>query len=237
VLKKTPILIKEALNSLPTSLDAAYDEVMGRMKEQERKAAAFHVMSWVFNAGRSLRMNELCEALVIQEGNRVIDEESIQSSDNIIEMCESLVVCDQSTKVVTFAHYTVKEYLGSSCGSQLLPAASLAKKCLTYLASDVFENPLPEDEDEFREWLNKHPFSSYAVNFWTSIDDDPDVQGLLFATIGSPTKRRDFARIQDVDNWWVNVRMSEPFLHILVRAELEKICEAFVDNMQVYHPT
>jgi hypothetical protein len=69
------------------------------------------------------------------------------------------------------------------------------------LASDVFQNPLPEDESEIREWLKKHPFSSYAVSFWTSIDDDPDAQDLLFAAIGSATKRRDLARIQDVDSW------------------------------------
>jgi hypothetical protein len=218
-------------------LDAAYDEVMGRMKEQERKAAAFHVMSWVFRARRSLRMSELCEALVIQEGNRVIGEESIQNSDSIIEMCESLVVCDQSTDFVTFAHYTVQEYLSSSCGSQLLPSTSLGRKCLTYLASDVFQKPLPEDESEFGEWLKKHPFSNYAVNFWTAIDDDADVQDLLFMAIGSATKRRDFARIQDAGVWWVDMRMSEALLHILVKAGLEKICQAFVNNMQVYDPS
>jgi hypothetical protein len=179
-------------------------------------------------------MKELCEALVIQEGNTQIDEESIQGSDNIIELCESLLVRDQSTDYVTFAHYTVQEYLTSSCASQLLPAISITKLCLTYLASDLFESPLPEDELEFSEWLKRHPFSVYAVNFWHShFNEDENLNDLLFQSIGLATRRRDFARIQETD-LWSNIRMRDPFLHILVRIGAERGCHDFLESMEEY---
>lgn len=228
-------MIKEALSSLPTSLDAAYDEVIGRMKDQERKAAAFRVMSWIFHAGRALQMKELCEALVIQEGNKQVDEESIQGPDSIIELCESLLVWDQSTDYVTFAHYTVQEYLTSACSSQLLPSSTISKMCLTYLASDLFESPLPEDELEFGKWLSSHPFSNYAVNFWHShFNEGENLNGLLFRSVGLATRRHDFARIEKAYTWWSD-DMSSPFLHILVKFGLERACHDFLSNMEEYY--
>jgi hypothetical protein len=165
--KAVPVEMKDALTSLPLSLQDAYDKTFEPMTEGQ-KQVTFQVMSWIYHAVRPLRMRELQEALVIQERKREYDEDSIQEHREIVAECASLVEYDTSTDIVRFAHYTVQEYLRDRCMPKLLPSITLGKRCLTYLNTTLFDETLPESDDELNSWLETHQFSRYAVCWWAS---------------------------------------------------------------------
>lgn len=230
-----PIQMKEALDSLPTNFEEAYGRALQPMTEGQKRAA-FRVMSWIFHARRPLLMRELREALVIHEEKKELDEDSIQGPSEIIGECASLVVYDKTTDTVAFAHYTVQEYLRDHCMDRLLPSSTLAKLCLAYLNSNVFQNSLPEDEEEFSKWLDEHQFSRYAVCWWAShiqednVEERTDIQAEFFNALAPKNKRTMFYRIESRIEFYPT--LSEPFLHILVRKGLTALCRAFLDRVE-----
>ena len=76
---------------------------------------------------------------VLKRGHADIDGDPKFVTDDIIEMCQSLVVHEESSGVVRFIHPTVQEFLKSL---ELLPVINLAKTCLTYLENNAFDRHL-----------------------------------------------------------------------------------------------
>ena len=105
-------------------------------------------------------MNELRELLVIEEGDTELDERQ-SSAEDIIAVCQSLIVCDPQSNVVRFTHFTVQEFL-EKCKDKLLLPTELAKVCLTYLAFDVFEEGPCPDEKSFNRRSNIHLSYDYV---------------------------------------------------------------------------
>ena len=63
-------------------------------------------------------MGELCEALVIEVGETDYNDENIDRPNEIIDACQGLVVHDEQTDVVRFAH-KVQAYLKDHCSSNI----------------------------------------------------------------------------------------------------------------------
>jgi len=75
------------------------------------------------------------EALYAEEPLSDLDCRKFVAVD-IIGMCHSLVVHEESDGIVRFIHFTVQEFLKSLT----LPVIYLAKTCVTYLQCDAFNN-------------------------------------------------------------------------------------------------
>src|ERR1700737_4476296 len=182
----------KALNTVPMDLDAAYDDVMDRIKGSSggAKELALEVLSWIFRARRLLRMGELLEALVVEDGDEDLDRDCMLQPSQVIDCCKSLVVYDKSTELVRFVHYTVQEYIARKVHQELPPATKLALTCLTYLSFQTFSKL------EFRSIsVSYYQFGKYAAQFWGShtrgeAERLPQVQQSVVRLLRSETTRR-----------------------------------------------
>ena len=133
-----------ALRALPTKLSTAYHEVIDRITTQdaETEGAGMQTLAWIFHAARPLKMDELRVALDVEKGSPNADRAPQFSPVDVIEMCHSLVVHEESSGVVRFVHPTVQEYLKSFNLSKL----GLAKTCLSYLEHELFDGICSDQE-------------------------------------------------------------------------------------------
>jgi hypothetical protein len=113
-------------------------------------------------------MTELLQALILEdvEPDITLDELLLDmlTAADIIECCKSLVVYEESSGLVRFAHFTVHQYITEHASDRLPPATHLAKSCLTCLAIPAFDAcshlPLP-----YKPFV-KFRFYSYAYSHW-----------------------------------------------------------------------
>lgn len=127
-----PREVMAALDSAPRDLSDAYEAVFARIERRSKcaKSLALRTLSWVFYAKRSLHMDELREALAVRDSDIQLHETYLLDPGSIVEVCESLIVHDDSSGIVRFTHYTVQEFLQSNNVIPLLSMVDLAKTCL-----------------------------------------------------------------------------------------------------------
>jgi hypothetical protein len=155
--------MRKALNSLPSTPSKAYEQVLTRIRAAKHSSeTAFRTLTWIFHAKRAVRMDELREALVVQDKKQPVelDETDMQEllAADILEICQSLVVYEEASGVVRFSHFTVQEFLESQVRESklCLPEIELAKTCLAYLPLKVFDEDYPWDDDSWRYQLNHY---------------------------------------------------------------------------------
>jgi hypothetical protein len=185
--KYEPRKVIAALATLPQNLPAAYNDVLARIERRgaDRKAVAMKIFSWVFHAREPLRIEELQEAIVVEDGDTGINEEYLLDPPFIVDVCGSLVGYGKGHHIA-FTHYTVQEFFQNEGASFLLPVSYVAKTCLTYLAFNEL--------DSVATWESDHdasPFCVYAGRYWplhvqatmeTSTDIQISVLELLIST-------------------------------------------------------
>ena len=172
-----PSSIRKALDELPTTLDETYERALQGIPKEKRQHA-HHLFQCLVVAIRPLRVEELAELFAIE-----FDEDSGPSLNEgwrpenpenaILSACSTLVTLIQinSSKIVQFSHFSVKEYLTSvrlrtsEIGSDRhyhipLDAAHtvLAQACITVL--------LQLDENVDRKRLEMLPLVFYAARNW-----------------------------------------------------------------------
>lgn len=160
--------VKVALNSLPDELDKMYDEVLRRIRAQDKDDAvlALKVLGWIHHAARPLGTRELQHALAVEPGDTEFDKDGIPDIGFIVSICQGIVE-SRDNKPMKLVHYTVQEYLDRR-SVDLYPNAQteIAATCLTYLSFDEFaQGPLPHDE-AFDARMESFPLLQYASRYW-----------------------------------------------------------------------
>lgn len=96
--------VRNALEHLPTGVNATYDEVMVRTQRQNEddKTLAEHVLKWVTCACRSLTRKELQYVLAVAPDSEMTDVDLDALVDEVIlvEVCAGLVVIDESRGII-----------------------------------------------------------------------------------------------------------------------------------------
>jgi hypothetical protein len=228
----SPGRINAALGSLPKSLPDAYHKVVDQMEEGQ-KIFAFQIMSWILRAGRLLTIDELCEALSIQEDCDDLQEELIPEPDFVVKTCESLVEVDKESREVRFTHQTVKDFLQGHDTSLMLSNIDLAKVCLVYLGFSEFEKRC--DALDLATWdarMRKYKFSQYAILFWGlhtkgAGEGCVEVRKRLYIAFKSAEKFDSFIQLLGGE---LSRGFDMPFLHIMVRTGLATICRMLLDE-------
>jgi hypothetical protein len=234
-----PVGINAALSekSLPKSLPEAYRKVMDQMEEGQKKFA-FHIMSWIFHAGRLLTICELCEALSINDDSEDLREELIPQPDSIVESCESLVEVDKDSQEVRFTHQTVNEFLREHCTMQMLSSADLAKSCLIYLGFPEFDEPCLEIQF-LEQRFEKYKFSNYAARFWSlhtkgAGETRVEVRERLYTAFISAEREHSLDQLYGADKiFYLSKAINSSFLHIVASEGLATICRMLLhDNSE-----
>lgn len=167
----TPNEILEALDGLKNSstderpLDPTYKRAIETLKKQAKgpRALAINILSWLLKARRPMTVDEIRTAARLEPGKYKLDEFDLPADETLLDVCAGLVMIDEMSKTIKFAHYTVQEYL---LNNNIIPdniESKLAVVCITYLLFKVFEVP-PQTGETTRACLESHHFLRYVAS-------------------------------------------------------------------------
>lgn len=232
-IQRTPKAVRRALKELPQSIDETYDGMLSRIPEFDRNVAR-DALLWLSYAWRPLSLNELCEAVVLDDGINSLDEDSrLQHPRLILDICRGLITFNPESRRLALAHFSVKTYLTSdrikagrfSCFYLDDKSADtiLAKKCLSYLRFPEFESGYC-DWKGVKERQKSWPLLDYAAHTWAThtkaIGDNLDEalqQSIrdFFATSGYSQGGNFGAWVQILLPWspLPNIQSTEPLYY------------------------
>jgi hypothetical protein len=144
----TPRRVRNALKDLPGTLDDTYITLLGRVPEAGKQLVKEALM-WLSFCHRPLSVRELCEAVIIEENEREIDEDCrLPDPHLLLSLCQGLILQDEVSGSVTLAHGSIRSFLtGAAVKSspavlfaldQEDSARRIFRKCLSYLMLDAF---------------------------------------------------------------------------------------------------
>jgi len=188
------------MTDFPTSPQDVYRTVVNKMLAQkEFDDQPLRILSWILHAARPLKMEELQEALAVDEDVKELLERHKVAPETIVKSCEPLVDYDKFTRVVKFTHDTVREFLEEHCQDQLYPPQDLAKTCLYYLGLDEFNKPC-RDQKALQIRLEKFKFTEYACEYWGfhgrgTPKDEAEIEEVTFRTLETADTLQSVAQI------------------------------------------
>ncbi|RSL60738.1 hypothetical protein CEP54_006563 [Fusarium duplospermum] len=180
--------IKKSLKRLPQGLSETYAKLLMRSCPAD-VALVKKIMTWLAFSCVPLTLPQLWEALAIEKGEKMIDDESrLRSPQDILLLGNSLIAVSPDGHVA-LSHLSVRDYLVSAeiksnpktAVFALDPGIchrELAQDCLTYLLlSDLSSGP-SNTEQEYLSRLAHFPLLQYATKYWfyhtrnAAIDDE-----------------------------------------------------------------
>ncbi|UZP43279.1 hypothetical protein NXS19_011095 [Fusarium pseudograminearum] len=107
--------IIQALETLPSELNATLDRALDRILRHKNAEIAQTIFRWTAAVREPLEVDQLQEALSIKVGDRVIDPRSrINGIEKLTQWCENLVRIDEEDNAVCFSHHSILEYLSKT---------------------------------------------------------------------------------------------------------------------------
>ncbi|RDW65706.1 ankyrin repeat domain-containing protein [Aspergillus mulundensis] len=169
--KRSVKQVRESLKTLPSGLDAAYEDAWSRIENQlpDEVQTAKEVLSWISCATRPLTTRELQHGLAIEDNQPYLDEDNIPEIEDLIAVCGGLVIVDQQELVVKLVHYTTQEYFERN-QVRILPHAhrDIGSKCVHYLCFDAFKSGTLWKFEDFDARLREYPLFEYSAENWAS---------------------------------------------------------------------
>ncbi|KAG5746348.1 hypothetical protein H9Q70_010968 [Fusarium xylarioides] len=199
-LQKTIGDIRRSANNNSADSGKIYQQAWERISPTDRSLAK-RVIGWLTFAKRTLNVDELLEAVVVQPGNYMIEEDEMVFPEDIEKVCNSLVVYDESNKKrLRLAHQTVQEYFADHVDFRDMKA-QVCYSCFTYIVVMVrMRHPThlntsetssdTEDDDEDPQFSRHSSLDltlfqdHYHVEATDSSDDDylvPSIDGRSLA--------------------------------------------------------
>ncbi|KAL4923581.1 ankyrin repeat-containing domain protein [Aspergillus undulatus] len=167
--KRSVKQIRESLKSLPSGLDAAYEDAWSRIESQlpDQVQTAKDALSWVSCAARPLTPLELQHALAIEDDLSFLDGDNLPEIEDLIVACGGLVTVDEQENVVRLVHYTTQEYFERH-QDRLLPGAryEIGKNCTNYLCFDEFQSGTCWKFEDYDKRLRDFPLFEYVAEHW-----------------------------------------------------------------------
>ena len=168
--------IQRALGELPETLDEIYDLTLKDIGEQNWEYAR-RLFQCVAAASRPLRVEELAEFLAFDydaESTPTLREDwrHEDPAHAVRSTCSSLlaIVDVDGTRVIQFAHFSVKEYLTSSRLADAKPTLSRFHVSMSEAHTIVVQACLGVllhiDEGITEDGLKKLPLAEYAAEHW-----------------------------------------------------------------------
>lgn len=238
--------VRIALRELPKGLNETYEVILKKVSESEIEVVR-RILLWLSFAVLPLTLEELHEAVAIEDGLDRLDEESLLSRpQEILSLCGSLLsVSDQGH--VRLAHLSVKEYLLSTQIRQhssvakfaMAPSEAnreLAAYCLTYLSFQELTSGPSRSADAYADRLKRHPLLKHAATGWAyyfrAADTTPNLRNLVldFFTPGSRQIFMSWVQVLNADHnsKWDVYPQHATYLYYAASFGLAEIVEALI---------
>ena len=169
-----PGRIRRALDELPKSLDETYERTLEDIGDQNWEYA-HRLFQCVAAASRPLRVEELAEFLAFDFESESTPEylENWRPEDPghaVLSTCSSLLTVVDGSRVIQFAHFSVKEYLVSTRITKAKDAVSRFQVSMTsahtMVAQACLGTLLHFDESITEAGVEKYPLAEYAAEHW-----------------------------------------------------------------------
>ena len=229
-----------AVNTIPKDMSSAYTEIMQRIKESRNgdDILAKKVLSWIYYAQRTLRMEELLELLIIEDGDDMMEFECILDPSEVIDSCKSLVVYDEASRLVRFAHFTVGEFIKNRREELLISNRELASTLVTFLGFREFDEPCLR-EVGLEKRSRKYNLCHYATQFWGPhakgvAEKDPKVQKGILKLILAVNRLNWILRMERYwshDSTYKSYAKEQTPLYLIARLGLATICEVLLNTL------
>jgi len=171
-------LVESALERVPRGLDNTYKRILHQIDEQGdyMKTLALKAFTWVLYAIRSLRVNELRNALATEGPVRRREDLDLDSIDVILEACANLLIVEND--IVRPVHFSVQEFLTNPppCALQDLFIESiqvpefvqkkLALTCIFNLQLDILHGGPCRELFDLYDRLIENPFLWHSARFF-----------------------------------------------------------------------
>ena len=160
---------------MPPTLEKTYEELLGRIDEEEDRALTKQILEVLAFTLRPLTLSDVCEILQITPGMPRLDESKcLMQPTDILSICGSLLNHDKESDIITLAHHSVQSYLVSDLRENVAyfqlneqeGHRSLALYCLTYLLFDAFSVDLADPTFSTASLYPKSNLLNYAVQNW-----------------------------------------------------------------------
>ncbi|KAH9019918.1 ankyrin repeat-containing domain protein [Lactarius deliciosus] len=188
--KCLPQNVQRVLRELPNSLDETYERILreiGKVNPDQ----AYRLLQCLTIAARPLRVDELAEVLALDFDGAKAGIPVLNSAwrwddkqQGVLSTCSSLIVVVRDkysgTRVVQFAHFSVKEFLTSDRLANLAADISqfhirpepahtvIAQACLAILlrsnCNDMAESGSPLSDYAARHWVDHAQFESVSLH-------------------------------------------------------------------------
>ncbi|KAL7789036.1 hypothetical protein V8C37DRAFT_387023 [Trichoderma ceciliae] len=175
--------VEQIINETPSDLADLYESIISQIM-QGNDIAAQKLLIWTVFGRRALTLNELEEALAIQDDSKSkesIRKYKISLTENAITSAVGIILEIINGRIYLI-HQSAKDFLLKSghlakaefCKG-LRPGIYLAKICMTYLCFTDFETGACQDNTLREERYRHYPFFHYAARNWhryIGIEDD-----------------------------------------------------------------
>ncbi|GJD04065.1 ankyrin repeat protein [Colletotrichum higginsianum] len=106
-----------------------------RAKKREHRDMALNAIKWITHARRPLQPDQLQEAMVLRPNDTEFDQEAVAEIDDILSVCEGLVVVDGEANIVRLHHYAAQEYFERTREKHFPDGEfEISGTCATYLS-------------------------------------------------------------------------------------------------------
>ena len=169
--------LRQALTTLPQTLGETYERILCAINENDSEYA-IRILRWLAFCCRPLLVEEMAEvvAINVERSPAFNGEEVLEDPLEVLGICSSLVTItatedhSPTKRIVTLAHYSVKEYLSTE---QILQSRAarysiqdiacndfIAKGCLSYILQFQGLGPFSYAT------IQKSKLALYAAAFW-----------------------------------------------------------------------
>ncbi|MCJ1384040.1 hypothetical protein MMC17_007156 [Xylographa soralifera] len=173
--QKTIQEIRTALKDIPRTLEQTYCNILSRIPKadiQRTKRALF----WLTFSLQPMKFAELCEAIIMDNENLVINDEVRllrRSRQALLQSWGSLISYDNTTTMVTLAHSSVQSYLvsreiqrGDVCEFYLdqgTAHSGIAVNCIKYLFLPPFSSGYCTSKTALTQRFDDWPLLRYIA--------------------------------------------------------------------------
>lgn len=216
------LTLREALRSLPKTLDEIYSRVLCNIPD-EYSDYAVSILRWLTYAKRPMRLAELGELIAVNLSGDLWFDADIRFPDasDLLDILPGLLqveVNESENPIVRLAHFSVKEYLISERIKSQKPQKFwlpkiqshelIAASCLAYILHFEGKDDWLTHINIFSDkWLEKYPLINYACWYWNRHAGITDFhQGILKDLC------LKFLHRSDLRKWWFRMFFGGPLL-------------------------
>jgi len=160
--------IRSSLKDLPDSLKQAYGGIYQRILTEKGNAPrlALKAFQWIQGSYTPLQKETLLDAISAEVGeSREFSREHTIKANDLLQVCQNLIILDQRLNVFRFAHLSIDEYLETRL-PKVDSHIQIAKVCISLLCS-------PSSWDSYdlaltASWNNQRQIHLllYSAVFW-----------------------------------------------------------------------